>query len=187
MRNSFNYRLYTTGNQAPSLDPQLGEACRLYNAALQERRDADESAGISLRYDDQATQLQDIRAESACDLANFSCSPDVLRRVDKTFKAFFRRVQNGEKPGYPRFKFCATKRRRLVAWYSACIPLAPRRPACVAHPYRRRLASAGTMAQNAGCLWHAIMSLLSSFKGSDGALCRQRQSLDSAWAQKPPA
>jgi putative transposase len=28
----------------------------------------------------------------------------VLRRVDKTFKAFFGRVQRGEKAGYPRFK-----------------------------------------------------------------------------------
>ena len=29
---------------------------------------------------------------------------DVLRRLDKSFKAFFRRVKAGEKPGYPRFK-----------------------------------------------------------------------------------
>jgi putative transposase len=28
---------------------------------------------------------------------------DVLRRVDKTYQAFFRRVANGETPGYPRF------------------------------------------------------------------------------------
>lgn len=104
MRKTFKYRLYLTSNQAQALDHQLGEACRLYNAALQERRDAYQSAGRSLRYDDQANQLKDIRAERACDLANFSCSQDVLRRVDKTFKAFFRRVKNGEKPGYPRFK-----------------------------------------------------------------------------------
>jgi putative transposase len=29
---------------------------------------------------------------------------DVLRRLDKAFKAFFRRVKSGEVPGYPRFK-----------------------------------------------------------------------------------
>jgi putative transposase len=28
---------------------------------------------------------------------------DVLARLDKTYQAFFRRVQNGEKPGFPRF------------------------------------------------------------------------------------
>jgi len=104
MRKTFRYRLYPTGHQAGALAHQLGEACRLYNGALQERRDAYQCAGISLSYYDQANQLKDIRAESACDLANFSCSQDVLRRVDKTFQAFFRRVKNGEKPGYPRFK-----------------------------------------------------------------------------------
>ena len=104
MRKTFKYRLYPTGHQAQVLDHQLGEACRLYNGALQERRDAYQQAGISLSYYDQANQLKDIRAEEACDLANFSCSQDVLRRVDKTFKAFFGRVQRGETPGYPRFK-----------------------------------------------------------------------------------
>jgi putative transposase len=29
---------------------------------------------------------------------------DVLTRLDRAFQAYFRRVQNGEKPGYPRFK-----------------------------------------------------------------------------------
>jgi IS605 OrfB family transposase len=29
---------------------------------------------------------------------------DVLKRLDKAFDAFFRRVRNGETPGYPRFK-----------------------------------------------------------------------------------
>lgn len=29
---------------------------------------------------------------------------DVLRRLDKAFQNFFRRVKSGEKPGYPRFK-----------------------------------------------------------------------------------
>ena len=28
---------------------------------------------------------------------------DVLRRLDKAFAAFFRRIRNGETPGYPRF------------------------------------------------------------------------------------
>ena len=40
MRKTFKYRLFTTCTQSELLDVQLGEACRLYNAALQERRDA---------------------------------------------------------------------------------------------------------------------------------------------------
>ena len=104
MRKTFKYRLYPTGHQTQALDHQLGQACNLYNAALQERRDAYRSAGISLSYYDQANQLKEIRAEAACELANFSCTQEVLRRVDRTFNAFFGRVRRGETPGYPRFK-----------------------------------------------------------------------------------
>ena len=29
---------------------------------------------------------------------------EIVKRVDLAFQAFFRRVKNGETPGYPRFK-----------------------------------------------------------------------------------
>ena len=104
MRKTYKYRLYPTAAQTTALAEQLGEACRLYNAALQERRDAYRYSGTSLTYYDQANQLKAIRADGACELANFSACQDVLRRVDQTFKAFFHRVTNGQKAGYPRFK-----------------------------------------------------------------------------------
>jgi len=104
MRKTYKYRLYPTAAQTTALEAQLGEACRLYNAALQERRDAYRTTGASLTYYDQANQLKAIRAEGVCELANFSACQDILRRVDKTFKAFFRRVTAGQHAGYPRFK-----------------------------------------------------------------------------------
>jgi putative transposase len=45
-----------------------------------------------------------MRGEGLIGLANFSCCQDVLRRADKTYKAFFARVKRGDKPGFPRFK-----------------------------------------------------------------------------------
>jgi putative transposase len=105
MRKSYKYRLFTTRAQEQALDVQLGEACRLYNAALQERRDAYQYSGLSLNYYDQANQLKAIRSTGDLGLANYSACQDVLRRVEKTFNAFFRRVKAGiEKPGFPRFK-----------------------------------------------------------------------------------
>ena len=104
MRKNFKYRLCPTEAQGDALTHQLAEACRLYNAAIQERRDAYRMAGESINYYDQANQLKEIRAEGDLALANFSCSQDVLRRVDKTFKAFFCRVKDGQTPGYPRFR-----------------------------------------------------------------------------------
>ena len=104
MRKTFKYRLFTTRLQSETLDGQLGEACRLYNGALEERRDAYHSHKKSLNYYDQANQLKDIRAAGDLGLANFSCCQDILRRVDKTFKSFFLRVKRHQTPGYPRFK-----------------------------------------------------------------------------------
>jgi putative transposase len=104
MRRTLRYRLYPTRGQAAALTAQLREGCRLYNGALQERRDAWRMQRVSLNYYDQANQLRAIRVAGHLDLANFSACQDVLRRVDKTFAAFFRRVKAGQTPGYPRFK-----------------------------------------------------------------------------------
>jgi len=104
IKKNFKYRLYPTDAQIVSLDGQLAEACRLYNAALQERRGAYRISHKSINYCDQANQLKEIRTNGDLALANFSCCQDVLRRVDKAFNAFFGRVQNGQKPGYPRFR-----------------------------------------------------------------------------------
>jgi putative transposase len=104
MRKAYKYRLFTTEAQEQALKEQLAEACRLYNAALQERRDAYEKHGVSLNYYDQANQLKEIRQAGNSGLANFSASQDILRRVDKTFKAFFSRCKAGKQAGYPRFK-----------------------------------------------------------------------------------
>ena len=104
MRFAYKYRLYPTKAQAQFLDGQLREACDLYNAALQERRDAWKVCRKSVNYYDQANQLKAMRAGGLIGLANFSCCQDVLRRVDKTYQAFFARVKRGDKPGFPRFK-----------------------------------------------------------------------------------
>ena len=60
---------------------------------------------MSLSYYNQANQSKDIRTAGNLGLANFSASQDVLRRVDKTFKAFFCRIKAGQKVGYLRFKY----------------------------------------------------------------------------------
>ncbi len=104
MQKSFRDRISPTTRQQEALTAQLADACTLYNAALQERRDAYRKAHISLNDYDQANQLKAIRADGSLGVANFSACQEVLRRVQKTFEAFFRRVKAGEKPGYPRFK-----------------------------------------------------------------------------------
>src|SRR5262245_10969502 len=104
VKKNFKYRLYPSAAQRIALDTQLAEACRLYNAALQERRDAYRMAGKSLNYCDQSNQLKDIRAAVDLCLVNAQCAQYVLRLLDKAFKAFFTRIKRGQTPGYPRFR-----------------------------------------------------------------------------------
>src|SRR5262249_10027593 len=89
-------------NLAATLD-----LCReLYNAGLQERRDAYKLQKKSLNYYDQANQLSDIKAlRDDMKGLHSQVLQDVLKRLDKAFQAFFRRVkENPTQAGFPRFK-----------------------------------------------------------------------------------
>ena len=105
MRRTYRYRLYPTRAQTDALERQLGQACDLYNAALQHRRDAYRERGQSIGWRDQSAELKHMRAEGLLDSgANSWSQQSVLRRLDRAFQAFFRRCKAGEKPGYPRFR-----------------------------------------------------------------------------------
>jgi putative transposase len=79
--------------------------CRtLYNAALEQRITLDKRRGISITRYMQEAELKDLRADMPEDGALHSHSLyDVLARLDTPSHAFFRRVQRGENPGFPRF------------------------------------------------------------------------------------
>ncbi len=102
---SYKYRLYPTWAQVAQLDRMLAAFALLYNAALQQRIEAYRRRGKTLRYVDQANELRAVRAAEP-DLAAYSYSAEqqVLRRLDKAFRSFFRRLRAGQKPGFPRFK-----------------------------------------------------------------------------------
>ena len=61
-KHAYKFRLYPTRKQVQALQWTLDRARELYNAALQERRDAYRMAGISITYYDQANQLPLIKA-----------------------------------------------------------------------------------------------------------------------------
>ncbi len=77
----------------------------LYNAALQERRDAWHTCRKSIIFAHQSGQLPAIKeTRPEYQDVHSLVLQDVLTRLDRAFVAFFRRVQAGEKPGYPRFQ-----------------------------------------------------------------------------------
>jgi len=111
LKTAYKFRMYPTRQQARQLDQTLDTCRRLYNLALADRKAAYEVEGISRSYEDQAALLTVERKNGNFTGIYAHCLQDVLRRLDKAFKAFFRRVKAGEKPGYPRFKG--------VGWYKS--------------------------------------------------------------------
>jgi len=104
MKTAYKFRMYPNKQQQAMLDVTL-ETCRhLYNTALADRKNCYELEGISRSYEDQAATLTLEKKEGKWQGVFSQVSQDVLKRVDKAFKAFFRRVKAGDKPGYPRFK-----------------------------------------------------------------------------------
>ena len=105
MKRAYKFRLRPNRSRRRILDSILRLHCELYNAALQERRDAWRISKTSVSYKMQSQQLKDIRKERE-DIAglSFSACQQTLRRLDCSFQAFFRRVKLGHTPGFPRFR-----------------------------------------------------------------------------------
>ena len=104
-RKTYQFRLYPTSKQIHLLERWLGLCCETYNAALDERKSAYRMAGISLSYAHQCAELpecKEVRPELCAVPAQVL--QDVVKRVDRAFADFFRRVEEGQTPGYPRFR-----------------------------------------------------------------------------------
>ncbi len=105
MRRAFKYRLWTNANQDRELSIMLETHRRLYNDCLAERKDRYESDKVAVKYAEQSARFKAARAGNPYYARlNFSSAQATMRRLDKGFVAFFRRLKSGEKPGYPRFR-----------------------------------------------------------------------------------
>ncbi len=105
VRKTYTFKLKPTPDQERAMEFVLRRCRELYNAALQERRDAWQKCGVGITVAGQSAQLPDIK-EVRPEYRDIHSQvlQDVLTRLDRAFQAFFRRVKNGEKPGYPRFQ-----------------------------------------------------------------------------------
>lgn len=97
--------LRPTKAQRTELERILEDCRTLYNAALQEKRDAYQKQGVSLSCSMQQSELPELKELCpAFGLIYAQVLQDVLKRLHRAFEGFFRRVKAGQKPGYPRFK-----------------------------------------------------------------------------------
>ncbi len=126
----YKYRLYPNKEAEKKLYFVLNRCRELYNAGLSERKDAyqlhqrmtlhvnPETEGVvaamvvanqrvkTITYTQQQNDLPEIKHELRPEYEEIAAHvlQDVLRRLDKAFKAFFRRLRNGQTPGFPRFQ-----------------------------------------------------------------------------------
>src|SRR5947209_5312579 len=125
MQKTFKYRLYLDKATEQKLTWTLSRCRELYNAGLTERRDSynfhvrqhpnyyDEETRkelteeLTVNYYSQQNDLPEIKADLREEYQEIAAHvlQDVLRRLDKAFQNFFRRVrEHAKEPGYPRFQ-----------------------------------------------------------------------------------
>ena len=104
-RKMYKEKLRPTPMQGRALDEVLWRCRDLYNAALEQRITAWQRRHVSVSRYEQEAELKAIRvAFPEYEAIHSHVLQDVLARLDKAYQAFFRRLQRGEKAGFPRFK-----------------------------------------------------------------------------------
>ncbi len=97
--------MHPTWRQGQALARQLDLQRELYNAALEERIGAWRRQRHRVTYVEQCRELTELRDDRPEVLASGTVlCRGTLKRLDRAYAAFFRRVRNGETPGFPRFK-----------------------------------------------------------------------------------
>lgn len=106
MRKAFKYRLFTNANQERELSIALETHRRLYNECLAQRIEAYKLTGKTVKYTEQSAWFKLARKTNEYyGRINFSSAQATMRRLEKSYANFFRRVKaKTAKAGFPRFK-----------------------------------------------------------------------------------
>jgi len=105
VKRAYKFRAYPTRPQEGRAARLLADHCDLYNAALEERREAWRMRRVSVSYGVQSAQLREIRKADPGGHGrhSFTAQQQTLRRLNTVVTAFYQRARAG-KAGYPRFK-----------------------------------------------------------------------------------
>jgi len=106
VRRAYKYRLWTDADQERELAAMVETHRRLYNDCLHERKARYEAEKVTVKYAEQSARFKVQRATNPFYARlNFSSAQATMRRLDKAFGHFFRRVKSkAGKAGYPRFR-----------------------------------------------------------------------------------
>ena len=106
IQSAYRYELDPNNVQRTLLAKHAGSARFTYNWGLSRRIEEYKTTGRSSNAIEQHRQLNGLKKTEFPWMYEVSkCAPqEALRNLDKAYANFFRRVKNGEKPGFPKFK-----------------------------------------------------------------------------------
>ncbi len=105
MKRAVKIRLYPNKTQQELLQKHFGACGYVYNRSLALRKYAYEKFGITISTNKLIKRL--LALKKCCKWLGEIDSQALqhsIRHLDEAFKHFFRRVRNGETPGFPKFK-----------------------------------------------------------------------------------
>lgn len=121
MEYSYKFRLYPNREQEQQILRTLGCCRYVYNHYLAKRRDVYQASGETLNYCACAGDLTLLKQQEDTNWlreVDATALQSSLRDLDTAYQNFFRRVKQGEKPGYPKFK---SKRCHKQSYKSKCV------------------------------------------------------------------
>ncbi len=105
MKYSYRFRIYPTQEQESLIQRTFGCCRYVYNHFLAERKSSYEETGKSPTRFQQDKELTNLKKEIEWLKEPDKCAlQNAVKQLDQAYQNFFRRVRQGEKPGYPRFR-----------------------------------------------------------------------------------
>jgi len=106
IQRAYQVELDPNNRQRTAFMKHAGTARFAYNWGLERKLAHYQETGASLSYPQLHRELNALKKTEFPWMYEVSkCAPqEALRNLEQAFKHFFRRVKNGEKPGFPRFK-----------------------------------------------------------------------------------
>ena len=118
---SYKFRLYPSDEQINLIERTFGCCRYVYNHYLAVRQELYEASGQTMNYYaccKDLTLLKHHEETSWLREVDATALQSSVQHLDRAFQNFFRRVKQGQKPGYPKFK---SKHRHKQSYKSKCI------------------------------------------------------------------
>ena len=119
MEHSYKFRIYPSTKQCQQIQRTFGCCRYVWNYYLAKRKEVYEQNGKTLNYNASSRDMTRLKKSlEGLNEVDATALQSALRDLDTAYQKFFRRVKQGQKPGYPQFK---SKRNRYQSYKSKCV------------------------------------------------------------------